>query len=295
MGGVNIDKGRERSAQEAIGFQGTDVRLGGVGGVQFDPTSGRATGTAEGPNTGIAQLLAQQGQGVLSASNPEQVAALGNQQVQTGASMLDQASSFDPLDAAETRFNRLQSILQKGRARTRDSAESRLLAQGRLGGEGGARQLEGLEGTFQEQDALLLDRQFGEAQQAQRGGIADALAVGGAGTGTQAALADQGLRFSGTAADVNQLGSSNLLSLLQQGGNLGALDTQAEIAKSQAASNLNANLIGKGGGSDVLGTLGTIGGGIAGGIIGIPGGPATIAAGASAGSTIGGSLGGLGG
>ena len=284
MGGINIDKNRERSAQEGIGFEGTDIRLGNVGGVQFDPRTGEATGSVTGPNVGLAQLLTREGTAGLTAGarGREGVTALGEQQVATGADLLSTVSSFDPLTAAETRFNRLQSILDKGRNRTRDSAESRLLAQGRLGGEGGARQLSGLEAAFAEQDAQLLDRQFSEAEAARRGGIADALAVGGAGADIQTGLTEQGFRGTGMAGDVNQLGASNLLQLLQQGGQLGALETQAEIAKSNAASNLNANLIGKGGGGGFGSVLGTL----AGGVVGSIGGPI----GTSIGTKIGGAL-----
>jgi len=287
MGGVNIDKTMEERAQRAIGFEGTNLSFGDIGSVRFDPTTGAAEGTVRGPNKGIADALAREGRaGLLEGANlrPD-VAALGEQQVKTGADLLSTVANFDPMAAAETRFNRLQGILDKSRNRTRDSAESRLLAQGRLGGEGGARQLEGLEAAFAEEDARLLDSQFGEAEAAARGGIADALAIGGAGAGLQGQLSDQGFRGTGAAAEVNQLGSSNLLALLQQGGNLGSLETQAEIAKSNAASNYNANLIGKKGGGGGFGSaLGTL----AGGIIGSMGGPIGTSIGASIGGKIGG-------
>ena len=283
MAGINIDKGRERRAQEEIGFSGAPVDVAGLGGVTFGGGGAQVSPAV----SNIQHALQTGGVDALRAAQPGQAAAtaLGEQQVGSGADLLRAATEFDPLNAAEARFNRLQGILERGRGRTRDSAESRLLAQGRLGGEGGARQLEGLEASFAEQDAQLLDAQFGQAEQARRGGIADALAVGGAGTASNRALTDQGFRFTAGAGDVEQARQSNLLNLLNAGTGIGQAELQAQIAKSTAASNLNRNLIGKGGSGGGLGSaLGALGGGVLGSI----GGPI----GTSIGSRIGGMIGG---
>lgn len=292
MAGVNIDKNAQRQAGRAIDFQGVNTDIGGIGSVVFGPDN-QPTVTAGGPLTGIAAGLTGTGQQFQRFG--EQLAPgtadFGQRQLDTSRTLSDEVAGFNPLDAAETRFNRLQSILERGRNRQRDSAESRLLAQGRLGGEGGARQLEGLEQGFADVDAQLLDRQFQQAEQARRGGIADALATGRAGAETGRGLIQDAGNLVGAGADVTNLQSQNLLQLLNAGAGLGSANTEADIARAGAIGDFNRTLVSRGSDGGGIGGLlagvgtgfgtafgGPIGGALAGSITSRFGGKAAEAA-----------------
>ena len=163
------------------------------------------------------------------------VANTASQNLEAGQAELRAAVSTDPLTQAETRFERLQGILNKGRDRQRTSAESRLLAQGRLGGEGGARQLEGLEEGFSNTDARLLDSIQGQEQGFRSQRIADALGVN-----------EQGLNVSNNqfnrlgAVVQNQSGmNADLLKQIGLSSDLGSARTGGQLSSVEAIKGAN--------------------------------------------------------
>ena len=122
--------------------------------------------------------------GISPSLSPEQL-AFGREATGAGAGFLRNLGSFDPFEAAQTQFGRMEEILAPGRERARESLEGRLLRQGRLGSTGGGRTQEGLETAIERSRQQSLYDAFGQAQgvQAQQGQLAQML--GGLGLGVE--------------------------------------------------------------------------------------------------------------
>lgn len=147
---------------------------------------GMAMATLDPRYAQISQLLSGQAGGFLGESGMEQPSGIplyqrGIQQAlpffqqasqigsqSPGAGFLSQLNQFDPYQAAETQFGRLEDILNPARERTRGSLEARLLSQGRLGSTGGTLQQEGLETAIDQSRRQGLFDAFGQAQQTQQ-------------------------------------------------------------------------------------------------------------------------------
>lgn len=98
--------------------------------------------------------------------------ALGNDPFQQqlsdlGQGFLNQVGSFDPWQAAETQFSRLEAILNPARERERQAQEARLFAQGRLGSTGGGIEQEATQTAVEQQRAKSLIDALAQAQDLQ--------------------------------------------------------------------------------------------------------------------------------
>ena len=103
---------------------------------------------------------------------------LGQEQTQAGAfgaagglGFLQQGLNTDPFNVAQERFGQLEQILNPGREQQRQSLESRLLRQGRLGSTGGSLQQQGQEAAFEQQRQRGLFDVFNDAQKLQQSQI----------------------------------------------------------------------------------------------------------------------------
>lgn len=174
--------GAERAAQMAqfnpysiTSGIGTGTFEGGKGVSELDPRfqnlSGLLSGQAETFLGGAAQPQASgiplYQRGIQQALPFFQQAGATAAQA-PGAGFLSQLQEFDPYQAAETQFGRLEEILDPGRERARGSLEARLLSQGRLGSTGGGVQQEGLETAIEQSRRQGLFDAFGQAQQTQQ-------------------------------------------------------------------------------------------------------------------------------
>lgn len=92
-----------------------------------------------------------------------------NQLLGGAGETLQQAQEFDPYQAAEGLFGRMEGILAPVRERERAGLEQRLLSQGRLGSTGGLFDLQAQQGAVEAQRAQSLNQAFGQAQQVQQG------------------------------------------------------------------------------------------------------------------------------
>lgn len=123
-----------------------------------------------------------------------------NQLLGGAGETLQQAQQFDPYQAAEGLFGRMESILAPTRERERAALESRLLSQGRLGSTGGLFDLQAQQGAVEAQRAQSLNQAFGQAQQVQQGLFGRGLAGLQAATGLQ----QQGLSQLGLGLEAGQ-------------------------------------------------------------------------------------------
>ena len=144
--------------------------------------------------------------------------------------------SFDPMTAAQERFDKLDSILEPGRTRTRSGLESRLFAQGRLDSTAGSRELADLEAGFQRERAGMLDTQFGQAQgaQANLAGIAQGLT--GTAAGVQSGIFGQGLQGIGGSQQL----SEPMMRLLGMSSDIGQQTFNAKVQQAQMMAEAQA-------------------------------------------------------
>ena len=150
-------------------------------------------------------MLGQAGQYAGMGADPR-VAAMGGQALGAGQGFLGQAmqpalrgagavggafgtlgQAFDPFGAAETQFQRLESILEPGRERQREAQEARLFAQGRLGATGGALEQQALEESIEASRRANLAEALGQAQSLQQQELARAGVLGQLGLGAEQA------------------------------------------------------------------------------------------------------------
>jgi len=266
-----VNKRQLQREVSRINFNPSDLNVQDLGDVRFGP-DGSLTAALN------ADQLAQRTTfGNLFRGAGAGVDQLTQGQVDFGRGALDESqrllrssAAIDPLDQAETRFNRLQGILERGRGQTRDAAEERLFRQGRLDSGFGAQQLGELEQGFENADTQLLDRLVTSSEDQRRGRLSDALQAGQAGQGISAGLVG---RLSTSVAGQGQI-SDRLLRLLSTSSSLAGRRTAGQVARvtGRTDANLaNAEVGGDGGRLLNIGK-GVVGGGISGFLSGgVPG------------------------
>ena len=283
MAGPNIARGAsERAAKSVISAVTPGAAyLPGVGGVTYDPATGAPTVTADPAQQQQLRMLQELGlsQGEQAGALAPGVTQFGEQALDTSSRLLAEAGGFDPLAAAEARYSRLRSVLEPQRERDLSSLEARLFRQGRLDSTGGAVQLGEREAAVAREDAMLLDRMFGEAEQARQAALSGGLQAGASGTTVQQSGFQQALQAQPAAEQV-------ALSPYRFAGVLSGLATdevsrRAAGAGALAGHNVSMQQTAQGGlGSAALGLVGAGVGGYFGG-----------ARGAQAGATLGSNLG----
>lgn len=273
FGGDDENKELQEAAQ-AIEFKPVGLDLAGVGGVGEDfsltlPEEVRA----------IQDNLFGQSGAALDASGSLVGAqkGAGEQLFGAGADALRSLGTFDPLEAAATQFQNLESILNPIRERETAGLEARLARQGILTGTAGAQRLGERSASIERERGLSLLNQFQSAQQAQQNLANLGINLTGAGAGQRESLF-------GTGVGAVQAGQGvstplmNLLGLSMQGGEA---RTAAQTGRATALASAEA----AGGGGSGLGEgLGGLVGGFAGSFLG----PLGTAAGTAIGSKVGG-------
>jgi hypothetical protein len=280
-GGGNQMNGAYEKATKAIGFNPIDLQLSGIGSTDFTYDKNKGLTSAnmtQDPGVLALQNLLMGGASPAVAAGQAGIPGIGDaagQLLGAGQGFLGQLGSYDPQQVAADRYAQLQAIMAPQRAREQSSAESRLLAQGRLDSSGGALQLEGLRNAQLSQDAQLADRQFTEAQAAQIAMANLGQNLTGAGAGMYGSLLGTGLQQAQGAQGLN----APLLNLLQLSAGLGTSNLAGLQARQSAIGGYNAQQAQDGGGfmSNLLPAIAT-GAGAA------FGGPMGAAAGASLGS-----------
>lgn len=288
MAGPNIARGaQERAAKSVAAVRPTDLTVAGLGGAAFDPATGQVTLTQDPrmqANMRMLDVLGKQ-QGGGAGALAGEVTGYGQQALGTAERLLSEAGGFDPLAAAEQRFQRLQSVLQPERERRQQALESRLFKQGRLDSTGGYRGQADLEAALAREDAMLLDRQFQEAEQARQAALTGGLQAGAGGTTAQQSQFQQFLQALGAQGDV----AAAPLRVAGVSQDIAASEAARRAAASGAIGNFNTTMAGtaQGGfGAALGGIVGGIGGAMAAPYLGID-----AETGARAGSTLGGNLG----
>lgn len=282
MPGPNISRGAsERAAKALVQVRPGDAVLPGVGGVTFDPVTGAPTITQDPNQTANLRMFQElgAGQGGQAAALTPGVTGFGQEALDTSSRLLAEAGGFDPLAAAEQRYQRLRSVLEPQRERDLSSLEARLFRQGRLDSTGGALQLGEREAALAREDAMLLDRSFQEAEQARQAALAGGLQAGAAGTTVQQSGFQQALQ-------AQQAQEQAALSPYRFAGVLSGLASDEVSRRAAAASALQGHNVSMaqtaqgGAGSAILGVAGGLAGAYFGG-----------APGAQAGATLGSNLG----
>lgn len=263
MGGIARNAGE--AAAKAVGapLDQAPLSIAGLGSVAYNGNTPQLTLSPEGQ---VAQGLfsgysnaATMASGQLLPAGSEAASGL------YGASrdILAGIGAFNPEQQAQTRFDRLQSILAPDRERARSSLESRLLAQGRLDSSGGALQLGEQARAFAGQDAQLLDQMYkeAEAQRTQELQSAQGLAQ-------QAGVLQGGLFSTAVQADqARQQQANPLFQLLQASQNVRQGELNRRVSAAQALASHNA-VAGESGGSSGAG-IGSAVGGVLGGAAGL--------------------------
>jgi hypothetical protein len=145
-----------------------------------------------------------------------QVGGAGQEYTQAGERALGALGTFDPYAAAEEQFNRLDAILEPGRAQTRAGTAAGLLATGRLGSTAGARTQSSVEGEIERQRQSLLGDAWGQAQATQTN-----LANLATGLGAFGLQRQQGTQQLGLGALTGAMGlDSQLQAMLGLGSNI---------------------------------------------------------------------------
>lgn len=195
--------------------------IGGAGGTaQFDEDS----------KTGLLQL------------SPELQDIYQGALIRSGmfGTQADKYASMDPFAAADLFYQQGQPLIDKERDLRRTDMETRLLAQGRLGGRGGALEQEALESSFATADNQRRADSFTQAQNL----ISTLLGREKGDLGTATGLLDIPLQYANVGRGI--------------GGTLGNVAASGLASQAAAEENL-ANTIGAGGS-----TLGNIAGAVSG-------------------------------
>lgn len=287
MAGGNIARRASESAAKSVGaVRPTDLSITGVGGASFDPRTGQVSLTGDPrqmENLRMLQALGA-GQGAGAGELTPGVTGFGREAFRTSTDLLRDAAGFDPLAAAEERFGRLRSVLERGREQQRQSTEERLFRQGRLDSTGrgqGSEVIGELERGFAAEDVALLDRMFGEAEQARQQAIAQGLQAGASGTTAQQSQFQQALQAAGAQEQVAT--APVRVALASQ--TIAQNEAARRAAAAGALAGHNTAVAANGGGG---GGFGSVAGGIVGGGLGFLAGGIP---GAQAGATIGSNLG----
>lgn len=282
MGGLSR-KASERAAKAVVGFnEQVPISVGGLGSIGYnglspvmnlDPWSARQMGMF-GYMSADAGRQARAGMPMAGQTSRQMFGA--------SQGLLRSLGSFDPLQQAQTRFNRLQSVLEPQRERARSGLESRLLAQGRLDSSGGALQMGEQEQAIAAQDAQMLDQMYSEAQQAQQAQAQMAQQLGQQGASMMGGLASTAIQ----QEQARQGEYNPLFQLLSASQTLRQNEINRLVAGSNALQGHNATMGGGGGG------LGGALGSLAGGFLGSMASPLGTAAGTALGGNLFGSGGG---
>ena len=152
----------------------------------------------------------------------------------------DKYASMDPFAAADLFYQQGQPLIDKERDLRRTDMETRLLAQGRLGGRGGALEQEALESSFATADNQRRVDSFTQAQNL----ISTLLGREKGDLGTATGLLNIPLQYAGVGRGI--------------GGDLGSVAASGLASQAAAEENL-ANTIGAGGS-----TMGNIAGAVSG-------------------------------
>lgn len=152
MGGGQGSGGTSQTYQPFL----TNIQGGGLFNTSFGPQGANIALTPE--MQAIQSGLFGQAQGATP---------LQQQYQQLGQGFLGQVGAFDPFAAAETQFNRLESILAPQREQQRQAQESRLYAQGRLGSTGGGIEQQAFQQAVENQRTQNLVNALGQAQDIQ--------------------------------------------------------------------------------------------------------------------------------
>jgi len=286
MGGANIIKRQSHEAAmnlfrggEAGRYSPTDLSIGGAGGLSW--VDGQPVYTPDAAQQGLSQTY----QGLL-ANLQSGLGALGGAPVQLGQnamgasqSLFDQLNAFDPLEAAQTRFGQLQSVIAPQQSAQREAMTAQLLRQGRLGGTSGDAREAALAAAQRASDIQLANSLYGEAEQSRRNMLADALTAGGVGAQQYGGLFQQLPQLSAGIQNVNLQPFSQLLGMSQ---GIGAQALQRDLGISQGINAYNSSMGGPQASQGKFGQMlpGLIQGGLmaAGTIFGGPMGGAAAAA-----------------
>lgn len=277
----------KREAERAAKQVGTtapfeDLNLGTLGQVSIGPDGRPVVGQDPRIAAQQQQLLSLAGRGGgFAAGLQEGTAGFAQDALSAGRGLLADTAGFDPLNAAEERFSRLQSVLDPQRNRQREQLESRLLSQGRLDSTTGNVLGGELERGFSATDANLLNQLFLEGEQAQSNARAQAIGLGQSGAQLGGGLFGQ-LQAGGQSAQALDQGLLQSLGASQAVG--GAFGNQ-DIARANAINAFNASGVAGRDGGGTLGAIGTLGGAALGAYFGRS--PEAVAAGAQAGGSLG--------
>jgi hypothetical protein len=225
-----------------LNFRLQDMGMAGIGtiGATTDAQGNQTLDIQEDAQTGIFRDILNQGAtGALGEAGAARPGVSGLGQAATGAaeSAFGALGSFDPMTAAQDRFDKLDSILQPGRERTRSGLESRMFAQGRLDSTAGSRELADLEAGFQRERAGMLDQQFGQAQGAQQNLAGIAQGLTGTAAGVQGGIFNQGLQGIGGSQQM----SEPMMRLLGMSSDFGQQTFNAKLAQQQAMADAQAS------------------------------------------------------
>lgn len=162
--GGNKASSAYQGAGQQIKFSPYNINTGFGKGMFSGKTA--STELAE-PYSKIVRGIMPQLASAFQATDPR-IAALSGQALGAAGGAFGALGSFDPRMAAQEQYNMLEELMAPSRQRDRESLESRLLAQGRLGSTGGGESERALGEVFEQsrlQNALAA---FGESR-AQQG------------------------------------------------------------------------------------------------------------------------------
>jgi len=285
MSGPNFARGaQERAAKSVAQVQPTDIQVGGVGGVTFDPTTGQVT-TTQAPERAAAlaqfpQLQAQLGAGATQLAPG--VTGFGQAAQQSSEALIRGATAFDPLQAAEERFARMQEALAPTRGRHEAALQEQLFRQGRLDSGIGAQQTAEQQAEFRLADLQALNELYGTAGAEQRAQLTAGLQAGAAGTTAQQSQFQQFLQ--GLQGQEQAATAPLRLAGASQG--LAASEAARRSAAAGAIGNFNVAMAEGGSGSGIGSAIGGVVGGLGAGYL-TGWNPAAMSAGATAGSNLG--------
>lgn len=280
MSGPNYIRNAGQDAAKAVGYNPYDVQAGGIGSVSFRP--GGVDVTTDPRLAEQSRLLAAVNQQNLQAAPQaaQQAGRFAGNAADVSQQLLTQAGQFDPLAAAESRFQKLQSALAPSRQRQEAALQEQLFRQGRGNSGVANQQTAEQQAAYRLADVQALNSMYGEAQQQQNQAIQTGLQAGASGYTVGQGQFQQALQ--GTEAGLNL--AKQPLGLATVGQALGANETSADAARNTAISQYNQSQAGTGGGGGISAALG-VAGGLAGAYL-VPG-PAGAMAGAQLGSQIG--------
>lgn len=265
----------------------TPLSIGGIGSVTY-PTGMNPELTLDPEAAAAAGMFRELGSQSASALGPltGQTAATAGEFMGQAQGLLSQLGSFNPLADAQTRYERLQSVLAPDRARQRADTEARLLAQGRLDSSGGAIQMGEQERAIAAQDAQLLDQMYSEAEAARQSGVQQAI-----GLGQQGGILQGGLLGQATGLEQLRQGQYNpLFQLLDASQMVHMNEVNRKLGQGNMYMNYKAAKNAGGGGGGALGGIGGLIGGAAGLYFGMS--PEAAMAGYQIGSGVGNAFGG---